>query len=368
MKNLITTIFWWIGLDVHADRIQAAVFRGNEQDPLDEFEIVNDSAGLGRLGRKLKALVGKVRCVYEAGPCGYELHRQLKRNGIACDIAAPSLIPRKPGDRVKTDRRDAVKLGRSYRSGDLTTIRIPSEEEEAVRDLVRAREDAKEDVTRRRHRLGKFLLRHGHRYRDGRAWTNKHSRWLGEITLQDPHTEAVLEEYRIGLDQTVEQLARLTELVERAAERPEYKRQAGCYQTLRGVKTITAMTIVTEVGDLRRFCGAPELMAATGLVPSEYSSGGKERRGAITKTGNAHLRRVLVEAAWHYRHRPVASKALRERRKGQPREVVAIAERADIRLHRKFHKLIYKGKRSTVAVTAVARELAGFIWAIGQVA
>lgn len=366
MKNLITTIFWWIGLDVHADRIQVAIFEGNEAEPRDEFEIVNDSSGLGRLVKKLKSLSGKVRCIYEAGPCGYELYRLLHRKGIVCDVAAPSLIPRKPGDRVKTDRRDAVKLGRSYRSGDLTTIRIPSEEEEAVRDLVRAREDAKEDVMRRRHRLGKFLLRHGHRYRQGRAWTNKHSRWLGEITLEDPHGQAVLEEYRIGLGQTIEQLARLTELVEQAAERPGYKRQVGFYQTLRGVKTITAMTIITEAGDLRRFSGAPEFMAATGLVPSEYSSGGKERRGAITKAGNAHMRWVLVESSWHYQHRPVVSKALRERRKGQPHDVVAIAERADVRLHRKFHKLVGKGKRSTVAVTAVARELAGFVWAIGQ--
>lgn len=368
VENLITRVVWWVGLDVHAERIQVAIFRGNEGEPRHEFEVANDSSGLGRLIKKLKELAGKVRCVYEAGPCGYELYRLLKRKGISCEVAAPSLIPRKPGDRVKTDRRDARKLGHSYRNGDLTAIWVPSEEQEAVRDLVRAREDAKEDVLRRRHRLGKFLLRHGHRYREGKAWTDKHSRWLGEIMLDAPHAQAVLEEYRIGLDQTIEQVGRLTELVEQAAERPDNKKPVGRYQVLRGIKTITAMTIVTEVGDLRRFPGAPEFMAATGLVPSEYSSGEKERRGGITKTGNAHLRRVLIEAAWHYRHPPILSKALRERRKGQAREIVAIAERADIRLHRKYQKLIHKGKRSTVAATAVARELAGFIWAIGQLA
>jgi transposase len=368
MKDFNTGSVWWVGLDVHADPIWVAILRDTEGEPREAFEIVNESSGLGRLLKKLKGLSGKVRCVYEAGPCGYELYRYLTAKGIACDIAAPSLIPRKPGDRVKTDRRDALKLARAHRSGDLTTIRVPSEQEEAVRDLVRAREDGKQDVLRRRHRLGKFLLRHGRRYREGKAWTNKHSRWLGEIAFDDPHAKAVLEEYRIGLDHTFEQVARLTEEVEKAAQRPEYKRQVARYQTLRGIKTITGMTIATEVGDMRRFSSAPEFMAATGLVPSEYSSGGKERRGGITKTGNAHLRRVLVEAAWHYRHRPTASKALRERRKGQSREVVAIAERADIRLCRKYHKLVDKAKRSTVAVTAVARELAGFIWAIGQIA
>lgn len=368
MKNLITQVIWWVGLDVHAEQIQVAIFRDNEQEPRHEFEVVNDSSGVGRLIKKLKELPGKVRCAYEAGPCGYVLYRLLNGKGIACDVAAPSLIPRKPGDRVKTDRRDARKIGHSHRNGDLTTIRIPSKEQEAVRDLVRAREDAKEDVLRRRHRLGKFLLRHGYRYREGKAWTNKHSRWLGEITLEDGHARGVLEEYRIGLDQTIEQVGRLTDLVEEAAKRPEYSTAVGYYQTLRGVKTLTAMTIVTEVGDLKRFSRAPEFMAATGLVPSEYSSGGKEHRGSITKTGNAHLRRVLVETAWHYQHRPIVHKALRERRKGRPREIVAIAERADVRLHRKYYKLTQKGKRSTVAVTAVARELAGFIWAIGQLA
>lgn len=367
MTNSSTKHFWWVGLDVHAARILIAIFFGEEPRPREEFEIQNDPVSLGKLIKKLNELSGVTRCIYEAGPCGFDLFRLLRARGISCEIAAPSLIPRKPGDQVKTDRRDAGKLARTYRAGMITTIRIPTEAEEAVRDLVRAREDAKEDILRRRHRLGKFLLRHGHRYRDGRAWTNKHSQWLAGIALGNVHEEAVREEYRIALDQAVDQAERLTRQVERAAESPDYKSKVDSYRTLRGVQTLTAMTIVTELGDLRRFSGAAEFMAATGLVPSEYSSGGRQRRGGITKTGNAHVRRVLVEAAWHYRHR-VVSKTIRARRKGLPRSVVAIAERADRRLSHKYYRLIHSGKRSTVTVTAVARELAGFIWAIGQVA
>ena len=363
MKNNITH---WVGMDVHADTIQVAVFRGNEQEPREEFETGSDSGSMNRLLKKLSALAGKVRCVYEAGPCGYELQRFLSSNGISCDVAAPSLIPRRAGDRVKTDRRDAKKLGHLHRSGELTTITIPDKDQEAIRDLVRAREDALEDVRRNRHRLEKFLLRHGHRYRGGRPWTLAHSKWLGEISFENVFLKTVFDEYRIGVDQAVEQLQRLSLTVTEVSTTTEYKAPAESLMTLRGIQALTAMTILSEFGDLRRFGTAPEFMAAIGLVPSEYSSGGKTCRGSVTKTGNVHVRRVLVEAAWHYRHRPVAGKAIKVRRVGQPLGVLKVAQKADVRLNRKFHRMTDRGKRSTLAAVAVARELAGFIWAIGQ--
>ena len=363
MKNNITH---WVGMDVHADSIQVAVFRGNEQEPREEFETGSDSRSLNRLLKKLTELPGKVRCVYEAGPCGYELQRFLSSNEVSCDVAAPSLIPQRVGDRVKTDRRDAKKLGHLYRSGELTTINIPTKDQEAVRDLVRAREDALEDVRSKRHRLEKFLLRHGYRYRGGRPWTLAHSKWLGEIRFEDVFLKTVFEEYQIGVDQAVEQLQRLTEAVSEISKTAEYKKPAEFLMTLRGVQTLTAMTILSECGDLRRYGTAGEFMAGVGLVPSEYSSGAKTCRGSITKTGNAHVRRVLVEAAWHYRHRPVAGKAIKARRAGQPSAVVSVAQKADVRLNRKFRRMTDRGKRSTLAAVAVARELAGFVWAIGQ--
>ncbi len=367
MENTSTKSVWWVGLDVHADEIQVAIYRDWESSRREEFGIGNDTAGMGRLLKKLQSLGDKVRCCYEAGPCGYTVHRYLTGHGIACDIAAPTLIRRSAADKIKTDKRDAKKLAQEHRSGNLRVIRIPGPREETVRDLVRAREDLVEDVRRWRHRLGKYLLRHGYRYRDGKAWTHKHMTWLGKISFADDDSaQTVFDEYRAGMDRAVEQLQRLTIAVEKVASSPDYKGAVDRLQVLRGVKTVTAMTIVAEMGDLRRFARASEFMAATGLVPSEHSSGGRRRQGSITKTGNAHLSRVLVEASWHYRHRPVLSAELRARRKSLPRSVVTIAERADERLHRKFRKLIERSKPSTVAVVGVARELAGFIWAIGQ--
>jgi len=219
-------------------------------------------------------------------------------------VAAPSLIPRRPGDRVKTDRRDADKLGRLYRAGELTLLPVPDEKQEALRDLLRAREDVREDLLRRRHRLSKFLLRHGHRYRDGSAWTRRHWDWVHSIRFEDPHAQIVFEEYLAAVTEGIEQVARFDRFVDEASHRPEYAAKAGRFQALRGVANRTVLTILAETGDLRRYAKACQFMSATGLVASEHSSGQRRRQGAITKTGNAHLRRVLVEAAWHYRHRP----------------------------------------------------------------
>jgi transposase len=364
MTNDITT---WVGLDTDANKAEVAVYRGWETEPRARFVAGMDSKGIKELIARLKKEPGSVRCVYEAGPCGYPLARRLREAGIGCDVIAPSLTPRKPGDRVKTNRRDTQNLARLYRAGELTVIRIPEEEEEAVRDLTRAREEVREDLTRRQHRLSRFLLRHGYRYREGNAWTQKHWAWIRKIRFEDGNLKIVFEESIRAIEQSQEQLKTYDARVEEVAQQPPYAAKVAQYQVLRGVRIITAMTIVAEGADLRRYRTAPQFMASTGLVPSEHSTGERERRGRITKTGNAHLRRVLVEAAWHYRHRPISGAQVKRRRKDQPAALVTIAERADQRLYRKFRKLVDRyNKKPAIAAVAVARELAGFIWAIGQ--
>jgi transposase len=269
-------------MDVHADNIRVAVYRGNETEPLEEYDSQTDTRSLGRLLKRLQGLSGKVRCVYEAGPCGYELQRYLTGNGISCEVVAPALIPKKSGDRVKTDKRDARKLGRLYRAGELTVIYVPEPEQEAVRDLIRSREDAVQDVARKRHQLSKFLLRHGHRYRDGKPWTRGHKKWMQGICFEINYLKVVFEEYLLSLEQAEERVDRLTREIEEIAVRPEHKQIVSALMVLRGVQVITAMTIFFEIGDLRRFVRAKDFMAALGLVPSEYSSGSKTSRGSIT--------------------------------------------------------------------------------------
>jgi transposase len=311
---------------------------------------------------------GEVRCVYEAGVNGYHLYRVFQKHGIACDVVAPALTPRKPGDRVKTNRIDARKLATMHRSGDLTSIVVPKEEQEAVRDLMRGREDALEDLQMTRHRLGGFLLRRGLRYRAGKPWTQGHLKWLKGLSFENQHLQQVLEEYRLALDEATERLKRFEVRVEETAEKEPYKSLVHLLMGLRGVKVITAMTIIAESVDLKRYLNAPGYMDAIGLVPSEFSTGNKRRQGPITKTGNAHLRRVLVESAWHYRWAPGLSKTMKQRRKDLPAPILEIVRKADQRLHKKYTGLVNKGKSNKIAAVAVARELAGFIWAIGQAA
>jgi len=268
---------------------------------------------------------------------------------------------------VKTNRRDARNLGRLYRAGELTTIQVPDEKQEAVRDLVRAREDVREDLTRGQHRLRRFLSRQGLVWTGKTAWTQKHWRWIEHITFEDANLQTVLEESIRAVQQSQEQLKAFDARVEENAQKPEYEKKVARYKTMRGVRTTTAMTIIAEAWDLRRYPTAPEFMGSTGLVPGEHSTGDHQHRGRITKAGNAHLRRVLVEAAWQYRHRSMAGPSIKQRRQGQPAAVVAIAERADQRLNRKFRRLVDRyNKKPAVAAVAVARELAGFIWAVGQ--
>jgi transposase len=358
--------YTWVGIDDDARMLDVAVYEGFEEEPCKETRFSRDERGMGRLVKMLKELPGQVRCVYEAGPCGYTLQRELSARGIRCDVAAPSKTPRKAGERVKTNRLDARKLARLYRSAELTMITVPDEQHEALRDLVRAREVVREDVLRWRHRIAKLLLRYGYRY-ERTAWTQAHLRWIDQIRLSEVHTQMVLDEYKAGLRIALEQLHRFDEQVDVAARGPENARFVEQMSALRGIGTISAMTIKAELGDLKRYASAGQMMAAVGLVPSEFSTGTKRRQGAITKTGNAHVRHVLVEGAWQYRHRPsLRSKVARRRKTIDNPEVIAIAEKADGRLHRKYWKLVHRGKRSTVAAVAVAREMAGFVWAIGQ--
>lgn len=357
----------WIGIDDHADKWTIALYEGQKSAPTREWELQPGDSGYRKLIGWLKELKGTVRVVYEAGPCGYELNRRLRKSGIDCAVAAPSLTPRKPGERVKTNRRDAQKLARLFRAGELTLITVPDSGQEAVRDLVRAREAANKDLLRARHQLSKLLLRYGHRYEQGRAWTKRHWEWVKQIKLSEQWSQVVVRQQMLIIEQRVEVVTEYDRSIETIARSAEYAPLVRALSVLRGIDWLTAMTILSELGDLRRFATAPQLMAALGVVPSEYSTGDKTTRMAITKTGNAHVRRVLIEAAWQYqRYTNRPGPAIRRRREGQPRERLAIAERCDARLHRRFIRLTSRGKRSTVAAVAVARELAGFIWAIGQ--
>jgi len=359
------SIIHWIGIDDHADKWSIACLRGEETKPSREFEVVPNDAGYRRLVGWLKEL-STPRVVYEAGPCGYELFRRLNAAGIPCHVAAPSLTPLKPGDRVKTNRRDAIKLARYLRSGDLTLITVPDPQREALRDLIRGRDAVRKDLLSAQHQLTKLLLRHGHRYRDGRAWTTRFWDWVRKIQLPNADSQIVLDEAILTLGQRQNQLDRFDTHIEDAARRPEYAPYVAALSVLRGIRTLSAMTLLAELGDLRRFASAPQLMAAVGVVPSEYSTGDKTHRFSITKAGNAHVRRVVIEAAWHYQRRIINGRKITDRRKGKPQALVDIAQRCDLRLHRKFNRMTSRGKRSTVAAVACARELIGFIWAIGQ--
>ena len=352
-----------IAFDQHAATTVAAVLLPGERTPA-LHTLSSDSATILRFVRRLTRQVGPMRCCYEAGPCGFELQRTLAQHDIACEVIAPALIPRRPGDRIKTDRRDAGHLAILYRAGALTAIHIPSDQEEAARDLLRCREDIRADLLRARHRLSKFLLRHGRRFTaTKKAWSKRHDAWLRAQTWALPALEQTHRAYLRTVDEAVARLRVVEEelraLLDLAPLRPRVQR----LRCFRGIDDLTALTIAAELGDARRFATAPSLMAFVGLIPSEHSSGTKQARGAITKTGNAHLRRVLVEAAWHYRHHPFVGDTLRARQRGAPAAVVAHAWNAQQRLHRRYQRLAARGKPKQHVVTAVARELTGFVWA-----
>ena len=289
--------------------------------------------------------------------------------GVACEVVAPSMIPRKPGERIKTDRRDAEKLARCHRSGDLTRVWVPDAAHEALRDLVRAREAAKSDSTRAKHRLLKYLLRHGARHPAGsRTWTHPWWAWVQSYRFEFEAQNATLEDAVAEVLRQEQRVARIDKAIDAAAEDapPHMRAVIEALQALRGVAKLTAVTIATEVGSFKRFEKARQMMGYTGLIPSEHSSGTRQRKRGITRTGNGHLRRVLVEAAWHYRHRPWLNNRLKQVHKDLPPEVVEMAWKAQGRLNRRYWKLASQQKPTGKVVAAMARELAGFIWAIGK--
>lgn len=356
----------FVGMDVHAETIAVAIAEGREVRSMGT--IANRPEAVAKLIKKLGD-PASLRVCYEAGPTGYVLYWQLTRLGVHCDVIAPSLVPKMAGDRIKTDRRDAEKLARSYRSGDLSPVWVPDALHEALRDLVRAREAAKEDELRARHRLSKYLLRYGQRPGEGcRAWTANWWKWVRALKLPHDEQNTTLLDHIMEVDHQAQRIERLEGAIDRAVQSApaHLKAIVDALQSLRGVAKLTAITLATEFGTFRRFERAGEVMSYTGLVPSERSSGAKSRRGAITKTGNSHLRRVLVESAWHYRHRPHLCLRQKRLQKTLSPKVAAIAWRAQERLHRRYWLLSNTSKPSGKIVTALARELVGFVWAIGR--
>jgi transposase len=351
-----------IAFDQHAATTVAAVLCPGQRTPA-LHSLTSDSQTILRFVERLRRQ-GAVTCCYEAGPCGFELQRALATQQIACEVIAPALIPRRAGDRIKTDRRDATQLAILYRAGALTAIHVPTDQEEAVRDLLRCREDICADLLRARHRLSKFLLRHGRRFTATKStWSQRHHSWLRAQTWPLPALAQTHQAYLRAVDETVARLrtveAQLQEVVTLEPLRTRVQR----LRCFRGMDDITALTVAAELGDAHRFPSARGVMAYVGLIPSEHSSGAQRARGAITKTGNAHLRRVLVEAAWHYRHHPFIGKALRRRQEAAPEAARLHAWRAQQRLYRRYQRLTARGKPKQHVVTAIARELTGFVWA-----
>ena len=352
----------WVALDVHKDSITAGMLSADGRQP-ELVRLENTERALRRLLGRLGEADELAVC-YEAGPCGYDLYRLLSAMGIACDIVAPSLTPVRPGDRVKTDRRDASKLVRLYRAGELAFVCPPTPIQEGLRDLVRCRDDLRCARVAARQRIAKQLLRHGHIYREGRrAWTDTHRRWLCRQRLDEPLTQAALEQMLCHLEALDAQLVALDAQLAEIAQTEPWRAAVGALTCFRGVSTLTALTLLAEIGDFHRFAHPRELMSFLGLTSSEYSSGKRTVRGSITKTGNRHARRLLIEAAWHYQHPPRLSARLRARKGYATPELFARAWQAQIRLHARYRHLSGHGKCSTVAVVAVARELVGFLWA-----
>jgi transposase len=349
-----------VGLDVHAAKIVAAVLDA-ETGEVQWFRLGGDIVEAAAL---CAGLPRPVRATYEAGPTGYGLARELERRGVPCLVAAPSKIPRAAGERVKTDRRDAEHLVRLLLAGKLCPVRVPGPAEEALRDLVRAREAVRVDLMRCRHRLSKLLLRRGIRFDDGRAWTERHRAWLGAVDLGHGAAQATLLDAIGAVDALVHRRDQLEREILARLDSSPWATQIGRLRCLRGIDTLTAAGLCAEIGDFERFARPGQLMNYVGLVPSEHTTGEQRRLGAITKTGSGHARRLLVEAAWHYRKRPSISKALAGRHDGQPAHAIAIAWSAQQRLHRTWQRLEQRAKRRTIIAVAAARELAGFCWAI----
>lgn len=357
----------FVGLDVHAETIAVAVAETSGE--VHSLGVIpNCAESVGRLIRKL-GKPEQLRVCYEAGPTGYVLYWQLAALGVQCAVVAPTLVPVKAGDRVKTDRRDAEKLARNYRAGELTHVWVPDAAHEALRDLVRARLAAKRDQLRARHRLSKFLLRHGRRAPEGTSgWTERYLQWIkGQVRFEHHAQEVTLSDYLHEVEHAAERIVRLERSIDASIEKLPIKMRAviEALQSLRGIAQISAVSIMAEVGELSRFAHPRQLMGYSGMVCREHSSGARIRRGPISKAGNAHLRRIAVEAAWAYRHRPAVGKTLAARQRHSSATMTALAWKAQQRLHQRYVRLMARGKSKQQTVTAVGRELLGFIWAIG---
>lgn len=348
------------GLDVHQDDISAYIFNSSTGEILSQEQLKNQPVSIGKFIKRTRARFGEPRCCYEASSCGFVLYRQLRDLRVECDVIAPSSIPRRSGDRIKTDRRDAEKLATLYAAGLLTAVDVPDEELEATRSLVRCRAALVTDLTRTKHRAIKFLQTRGFVYRDGTNWSQRFWLWLAKVELSDVD-QTVLDAY-VHLVHYLE--AQITTIEAHLKDEAQKERYAGAVATLgafRGIALITALTLVCELGDIRRFAHPRQLMAYLGLVPSEHSSGNSTKRGSITKSGNAHARKAIVSAAWKYAARPARGHPLRKRQVGLSPSVIALSWRAQQRLYKRFHALAFRKPRSVAAV-AVARELSGFLW------
>jgi transposase len=354
-------------MDVHKETIDISVAEGGRQGEVRHYGVIaSDLEPLDKVVRALRAPDRRLHFVYEAGPCGFGIYRHLTGHGEDCVVVSPSMIPKRSGDRIKTDRRDSLALARLHRAGELRAIYVPDDTDEAMRDLVRAREDAVVVATQAKYRLKAFLLRQGRRYPGRAGWTIPYRRWLADLSFASAAQHIALQEYRDAIDETERRIERLTEQLRQLAPTWRWAPLVAALQALRGVSFITAMGVVAELGDLTRFGRPRELMAFLGLVPSEYSSGPSVRRGGITKAGNPHVRRLLAEAAWAYQGIPRIGRQQLYRQEGLPKVVCDIAWKAQLRLTGRFRRLVARGKAKPKVATAIARELSGFIWAIAR--
>jgi transposase len=357
----------FIGMDVHKKTITIAIAdEGRQKEPRIFGTIANDPDVLDKFCRKMVSTSSRLYFVYEAGPCGYSIYRHLTAKGYDCMVAAPSLIPKKSGDRIKNDRRDAKMLARLHRAGELTAVYVPDAQDEAMRDLNRAREDAVIDAKKAKQRLKAFLLRNGVTFAGGSQWSKAYFNWLADIAMPYPAQQVALQEYIDAVHESLNRVKRLTDQIRQMMSGWRLAPIVSALQASRGVSLVVAVTVIAELGDLSRFAKPSQLMAYLGLVPSEHSSGDSIKRCGITKTGNSHVRKALVEAAWSYRMQARVSRLLLKRQQGLPDQVCKIAWKAQLRLCARYRRLVAKGKTKQKVVTAIARELSAFLWAMAK--